>query len=175
MMKYSRRRLEILFCLLVSVGSTFAVAQPSKEGIEKIKEEWTKSFNSKNLTKLMSLYADDAEIMPPTGERIAGKEKVAAYFKQLFDSATTVDTKVASESTYAAGELGYDSGTYEQTVTRGGTTISGGVTISGNVKIQGGGARSISSGSYLVVLKHKSNNWLIVEQASTQKPQQSTP
>jgi ketosteroid isomerase-like protein len=169
------RRLAILFCLLVSVVSTFAAAQPSKEGIDKVREEWTNSFNSKNLPKLMSLYADDAAVMPPTGERIVGKEKVAAYFKQLFDSTTAVDVKVVSESTHAAGELGYDSGTYEQTVTRSGTTISGKVVLSGNVKIQGGGVRSVSSGSYLVVLKYESNNWQIVEQASTQKPQQSTP
>ncbi len=175
MRKNTGRRLGNLFCLLVAVGSTFAVAQASKEGIEKVREEWTKSFNSKNLTTLMSLYADDATLMPPTGERIVGKERVAAYFKELFESATAVDAKVASESTHAAGELGYDSGTYEQTVIRGGTTIRGNVVISGNVKIQGGGSRSISSGSYLVVLKYESHHWLIVEQASTQKPQQSTP
>src|ERR1700722_19486885 len=100
MRKKTGRKLEILFCLLVSVGSTFAVAQPSKEGIEKVREEWTKNFNSKNLTKLMSLYADDAAIMPPTGERIVGKEKVAAYFKLLFDSATAVDAKVTAHSTH---------------------------------------------------------------------------
>jgi hypothetical protein len=123
----------------------------------------------------MSLYAEDAAIMPPTGERIVGKEKVAAYFKQLFDSATSVDAKVTSESTHAVGELGYDSGTYEETIVGGGTKISGKVVISGNVKIQGGGSRSISNGCYLVVLKYESDNWLIVEQASTQKLQKSAP
>jgi ketosteroid isomerase-like protein len=169
MRKRRIQRCAILVGLLISAGSTVAPAQKTEDGIEKIRAEWVNSFKSKNLEKLMSLYADDAAVMPPTGERIVGKEKVTAYFKNLFDSATTLDVKVGSEITKSDGELGYDSGSYEQVVMRGGTKISGGVVISGNVTIQGGGSREVSNGSYLVVLRHESNNWVIIQQVSTQR------
>jgi len=151
------------------LSCSLVAAQKPDEGIAKARAAWENSFNSKDLPGLMSLYADDAALLATSGERIVGKDKIAAYFKALFDSSSTLHVKLNSETTASASDLGYDSGTYEEVVTHaGGTTISGNVVVSGNVQISGGGeSREISNGSYLFVLTRKAGKWLFTQQAWT--------
>lgn len=76
------------------LGCSLAAAQKPDEGIAKAKAAWESNFNSKNLPGLMSLYAEDAEMLPPSEDRLVSKDKIAAYFKALFDSASTVYVKL---------------------------------------------------------------------------------
>jgi ketosteroid isomerase-like protein len=125
------------------LGCSLADAQKPNEDIAKARAAWESDFNSKDVPGLMSLYAEDAALLPPSGERIIGKDKIAAYFKTLFGSSSTLHVKLDSENTANASDLGYDSGTYEEVVTHaGGVTLGGGVVVSGGVQISGGGSQT---------------------------------
>jgi ketosteroid isomerase-like protein len=155
-----------------SLGCSLAAAQKPDEGIAKAKAAWENNFNSKNLPGLMSLYAEDAELMPPSEGRIAGKTKIAAYFKALFDSASTVYVKLDSNTASDSADLGYDSGSYENYIIYGGATNSAGSAgASGNAQTGvGGGSREVASGCYLFVLTRKAGRWLFAQQAWTMGP-----
>jgi ketosteroid isomerase-like protein len=163
------------FALVLAIFLSCSVvgAQKPDEGIAKARALWENSFNSKDVSGLMSLYSDDAALLPASGERIVGKEKIAAYFKALFDSSSGVHIKLDSDTAVGSADLGYDSGSYEEIATHAaGTVISGNVVVSGNVQISGGGeSRQVSNGSYLFVLTRKAGRWLFVQQAWTLHPQ----
>jgi ketosteroid isomerase-like protein len=150
------------------LGCSLAAAQKPDEGIAKARAAWESNFNSKNLPGLMSLYAEDAEMLPPSEDRLVGKDKIAAYFKALFDSASTVYVKLDSHTAVDSADLGYDSGSYENYIIYGGAPNSGASAgASGSVTTGGGGSREVASGSYLFVLTHKAGKWLFVQQAWT--------
>jgi hypothetical protein len=107
-------------------------------------------------------------------------------FKQTFASASRLTINPTSYETDSSGDLGFDSGQYEETVVTGldeemrkraGRTLfsiptavapAGNVTASGLVTMRVGGTQSIRRGSYLVVLKRQAGKWLIVQQATTE-------
>jgi ketosteroid isomerase-like protein len=146
------------------LSCSLATAQKPDDGIAKARAAWQNDFNSKDLPGLMSLYAEDAALLVPPGDRIVGKEKIEAYFKALFDSSSALHVKLDSETAASVADLGYDSGTYEQVVTHGvGTTLRGSVTLSGNAQISGGESRDVSNGWYLFVLTRKAGKWLFTQ------------
>jgi uncharacterized protein (TIGR02246 family) len=86
---------------------------PSTEAdVEAIKaaiEEWEVAWNSQDMEKLLSLYADDAVRMPPNEVEEVGKNAIRASFQQSFDEMTAegggeaVDVRVAGDLAYARG------------------------------------------------------------------------
>jgi ketosteroid isomerase-like protein len=155
--------------LLSSLPAAPQVSGSTHAPICQARREWIEAFNHKDLTALMALYAGDAVLLPPSGERVIGKDNISAYFKRLFDSATTLTIKLDSDQSDTAGQLGYDSGRYEGTVGHGGAIIFGGAVISGGV-ISGGGGLRKHLGNYLVILKGQAAAWLIVQQAIAEVP-----
>ena len=157
-----------------SITATAQIAAGGSDPIAHVREQWVKSFDAKNLNGLIALYADDAALLVPSGERLSGKDKIVTHFRELFSSASALTITLDSVKTDSSGELGYDSGQYEEAITHGGgVAISGNVTISGNASISGGGGRTQKRGTYLVVLKRERGNWLIAQQAITEAPQPS--
>ena len=138
------------------------------EPIDHVRAEWIRDFNAKNLSSLMALYSHDAALLPPSGERIAGQDKIAVYFNQLFGAASRVFIKPESDNTDISGDLGFDSGHYEETVKRpgGGSAMTN--SSMANSSIGGGGGQTQQTGSYLVVLRRQTGKWLIVQQAFTE-------
>ena len=164
---------------LVSVLLTsFAVpflAQSDADPAGQLREKWVKSWNSKQLDELLKLYAEDAVLSPPSGERIVGTDKIRIYFKAIFDGASSLNIRVDSKKEYASGELEYDNGVYEDTVTRaGGVSFGGNIALGGNLAVGGGGGKSTTQGSYLVVVRRDNGRWLIVQQATTEVTQSAT-
>jgi ketosteroid isomerase-like protein len=156
-----------LISLAVFVSSI--VAQSGVENINQTRMQWVNNWNAKQLDGVMALYTENTVLVPPNGDRIVGKDKIRAYFKQILDSATTMTIKVSSEKTDSSGDLGYDGGSYEQTIVRGGgAVISGKAVVSGNAVIGGGGGQTKTTGNYLVVLRRETGKWLIVQQAITE-------
>ncbi|MCU1299782.1 MAG: Ketosteroid isomerase [Candidatus Sulfotelmatobacter sp.] len=172
-------RRSFLFCgclLLITSVPAFSqrTTQNSTAGtIADVRSEWVKNFIAKSITDLVALYSDDAALLLPSGERIVGKDKITAYFKQIFDSASGLRIKLDSDKTDSSGELGFDSGRYEETITQaGGGTVMSGIVASGIV-VSGGGSQSEHRGSYLSVLRRQTERWLIVQQATTETAQTS--
>jgi ketosteroid isomerase-like protein len=150
--------------LLIGLMPVLAQAQNSADKVSEVRTEWIRTFNAKNLTGVVALYSDDAVILPPTGERIAGKPDITAYFKRLFNSPASLNIQLNSKNTDSSVELAYDSGTYEET-SRTGAGVS-------QLLLTGAGGPDIQTkqeGNYLWVLKSQANKLLIVQQASTEK------
>ena len=151
------------------IASVVAVAQTQTNGIDQVRKQWVQAFNAKDSQALRDLYDQNAVLMPPTGERIVGKEKITEYFGQMFASASRLTMNPESDRSDSSGDLGFDGGHYEETVVTGGG-IRGAI-IRGAVIQGGGGTQSVHRGNYLVVLKRLTGKWLIVQQATTEVPQ----
>lgn len=159
----------LLVSSIILVIAAPDVAQSSSDPTEQVRNKWEKSWNAKQLDALMTLYANDSALLPPSGEHIVGKENIRTYFKNTFDSVSTLTVTLASQTSDSSGQLVYDSGSYDETIVPSGTTISGKTSISGSVSISGGGGiPQKTHGSYLVVLRREANKLLIVQQAVTQ-------
>jgi ketosteroid isomerase-like protein len=159
----------LLVSSIILVIAAPDVAQSSSDPTEQVRNEWEKSWNAKQLDTLMSLYANDSALLPPSGARIVGKENIRAHFKNIFDSASTLTITLTSQTSGSSGQLAYDSGSYDETIRPHGTTISGKTSISGSVSISGGGGvPQKARGSYLIVLRREANKLLIVQQAVTE-------
>jgi uncharacterized protein (TIGR02246 family) len=127
-----------------------AAARGQTTGVAQISERWAKEWGAKNLAAVIALYADDAVFLPSTGSRVTGR----AAIRDLFEKALATNTSnlhVRSKVTEQSGDLAYERGEYEETMTSAGVTRSG-------------------QGNYLVILRRNGNQWLIVEHMWTDIP-----
>jgi uncharacterized protein (TIGR02246 family) len=56
-----------------------AMAQ-SKAVIQKLNDAWMAAFNKGDGTAVAALYAEDAYLLPPGGDMIKGRDKIAAFW-----------------------------------------------------------------------------------------------
>jgi len=105
--------------------------------LAKIREAWVQDLRSKQLEPILKFYAPDAVFLQPTGERLTGS--------------AALRTLLHSHNLETSGDLAYDSGDFQETL----TTIATGAKIN-------------SKGSYIIVFRRQaSGNWQIVQQAWT--------
>ncbi len=65
-------------------------------------DAWDKAHNSGDIERLMSLYTDDAVMIPPNEPAVVGKEAIQGYFQQSFGQFTeekslVVDVKIGGD------------------------------------------------------------------------------
>ncbi len=91
-----------------------------------------------------ALYREDAVEMPPCEPAVDGRQAIEQHYRDLFKGSAriTAFTLVHSEST-AAGEVGYDVGTYRQTL-----WLSSGASIE-------------ETGKFTVIVKRTDRDWKI--------------
>lgn len=108
------RLLVSMTCLLV-LG---ACAQEGSSGdpseITSRSDAWDTALNAKDIDTLVSLYTDDARVMPPGYPLSTGSEAVREAFSGMIAAGftgtlTPVETRVA-------GDIGYNVGTFELTM-----------------------------------------------------------
>ena len=76
------------------------------------------AWNSKDLEKVLSFYADDATVMYPNMPAIVRKDALRAYEKQFFDDPSfTMQAQIISLDVAQSGDLGYTQGTETVTTT----------------------------------------------------------
>jgi len=127
-----------------------AAARGQTTDVAQVSERWAKEWGAKNLAAVIALYADDPVFLPATGTRVTGRAAIRNLFEQAL-ATNTSNLHVRSKVTEQSGDLAYDSGEYEETMTSAGVTRSG-------------------QGNYLVVLRRNGNQWLIVEHMWTDVP-----
>ena len=134
----------------VSIQSQL-VGTRSAPDVARLSERWAKEWSAKNLDSVIALYAEDAVFLTATGSRVTGRAAIRDLFEKAL-AANTSDLSVHSKVTEQSGNLAYDSGEYEETMTSGGVKRSG-------------------RGHYLVVFRRNSKNqWQIVEHMWTDAP-----
>ena len=82
----------------------------------------------------MALYWADAVLLIGKGERFEGPSAIIDYLRTIHGQAN--DLKLTVDKFGSCWDLGYDSGSFQNSVTSGGTVISGRTAISGNVSIE---------------------------------------
>ena len=113
----------ILFCFLIALTSSTAVAQTNKAApaaaddaatkeIRGWLERWTKAFSMKDADAVMALYADDLvayDVVPPL--QYIGKAAYRADYQQFFSQYDSdLKVEVRDLQIGATGDLGYAAG-----------------------------------------------------------------
>lgn len=128
----------------------FALQSAANPGFAPLRQEWAHNLHDKRVDASVAEYAEDADFIDPTGNRVHG----TAGLRQLFQTVTTTfdsDLVFDSKRVETSGDLAYDSGTYKETLTTHAT-----------------GKAQQMTGSYLTVYRRgKDGEWLIVEQVWT--------
>jgi ketosteroid isomerase-like protein len=154
------RRAAIAFLVFATIlapnFSPSATASPQTSTLvtlAKIREAWVQDLRTKQLEPILKFYTQDAVFFQPTGERITGSAALRTLFQTImatFDS----DLTLHSQNLETSGDLAYDSGDFQETL----TTIAS-------------GAKTSAKGSYVIIFKRQaSGGWQIVQHIWTGTP-----
>jgi ketosteroid isomerase-like protein len=159
----SRRVVTAFLTFATILGSTFsptATAAPQASTLltlNKIREAWVQALHTKQLEPILKFYASDAVFLQPTGERITGSAALRTLFQTIMATFNS-DLSLHSQNLETSGDLAYDSGDFEESL----TTIAT-------------GAKIISKGSYIIIFKRQPNgSWQIVQHVWTGAPPPGT-
>ncbi|HWY16421.1 MAG TPA: nuclear transport factor 2 family protein [Rhizomicrobium sp.] len=142
-MKLTVSMIAVFGCVLLSASSPAHAAGS-------LSEKWAADWSAKKLDAVIALYAPEPVFLPTIGPRWVGLAAIRKNFAGLLDN---YDPHVVLHSleTARSGTLGYDSGTYEETI----TPVKGGKPIP-------------SRGAYLFLFRReKGGAWKILEQTWT--------
>jgi uncharacterized protein (TIGR02246 family) len=113
--------------------------------IKAVADAYVKASLARNAKAVAALYTDDAVEMPPNAPMIKGRSAIEQNYQKEFSSGNTLSAfSLTHIQTEAAGDLGYDAGTYQQTMTRTGAT-----------------APISDTGKYVVILKRAGGAWKV--------------
>lgn len=104
-----RRVSGVVLSIALLAGCAAPGAQESAE-IAAGAEAWQERFQAADMDGLVSLYTEDARLLPPNGEMVSGHEAIRADFQAMIDAGLTGELQTIEAM--AAGDLGYRVGTY---------------------------------------------------------------
>jgi peptidoglycan/xylan/chitin deacetylase (PgdA/CDA1 family) len=139
-------------CAIVVSAQSSHLAYPddAKDPFAALRQQWARNLHHKRVDALVAEYTPDAEFINPDGSRVHGTADLRHLFETvtaMFDSDPVFDSKHVEVS----GDLGYDSGTYQESLT-----------------VRATGKAQRASGSYLTIYhRGKDGAWLIAEQVWT--------
>ena len=147
----------ILFAPALSHSASDAPQASTLETLAKLREAWVQDLRTKKLEPILKFYAADAVFLQPTGERIAGSAALRNLFQNIMATFNS-DLNLHSQNLETSGDLAYDSGDFQESL----TTIAT-------------GAKIISKGSYIIIYKRQfDGSWQIVQHAWTGIPPAGT-
>jgi uncharacterized protein (TIGR02246 family) len=136
----------MLFAVLITLASigTFADTKSDIAALEAVDRAWAAAFNAADADALAASYDENAVLMPPAGIAITGRAAIREYLKKGSDGAMKAGMKynlAPKPAGGAAGNVGWQSGTYTVTDKLGGV---------------------IERGKYLSVSTKKNGKWVYV-------------
>jgi ketosteroid isomerase-like protein len=155
-------RATIAFLAFAILAPTFSptAAAPQASTIvtlAKIREDWVYDLRTKQLEAILKFYAPDAVFLLPSGDRITGSAALRTLFQNIMATFHS-DLTLHSQNLETSGDLAYDSGDFQETL----TTIATGAKIN-------------SKGSYIIIFKRQPNgSWQIVQHVWTGTPPPGT-
>ncbi len=85
---------------------------------------WTEAVKVKDLEALVSLYTDDATILPEEGESVSGKDAVRAFYRDWFaKSDKLIEEKFENINSSQSGNLIIDSTKFSGTLVKDGKEV----------------------------------------------------
>ena len=89
-----------------------------EQAIRTLEIEWSRTFGSKDLDRLISFYAEDAVLFPPGEPGASGKEAIRASIAKLVAMpGLTLSFETSKVEVARAGDLAYAHGTYSMSMT----------------------------------------------------------
>ena len=79
--------------------------------IESLRDEFIALNNASDAAGLAGLYTNDAVLMPPNQEAVAGNQAIESWFQTTFDQ-FTIEFTLASDELEVVGDLAFDGGSY---------------------------------------------------------------
>ena len=156
----SRRGAIAFLAFATILAPTFSAAAPQASTtvtLAKIREAWVYDLRTKQLEPILKFYAPDAVFLLPSGDRITGSAALRTLFQNIMATFHS-DLTLHSQNLETSGDLAYDSGDFQETL----TTIAT-------------GAKITSKGSYIIIFKRQSNGgWQIVQHVWTGTPPPGT-
>ena len=125
-----------------------ALSQTARAGavdpaIVKVGDGYVKATLAGDVKAIVALYADDAVEMPPNQPPVKGKAAIEQYYVKEMAAAKLTAFTLTHLETVASGDVGYDVGTYTQTVTtKDGKAIN-------------------ATGKYTVIVKRSGSDWKV--------------
>jgi ketosteroid isomerase-like protein len=157
------RRTAIAFLAFATIlAPTFSPAATAPQAstivtLAKIREAWVQDLRTKQLEPILRFYAPDAVFLQPNGERITGSAALRSLFQTIMATFNS-DLTLNSQNLETSGDLAYDSGDFQESL----TTIATGAKIN-------------SKGSYIIIFKRQPNrSWQIVQHVWTGTPPPGT-
>jgi ketosteroid isomerase-like protein len=142
-----------IFAPTASPTATAAPQASTLVTLAKIREAWVQDLRAKQLEPILKFYAPDAVFLQPTGERVTGSAALRTLFQTIMATFNS-DLALHSQNLETSGDLAYDSGGFQETL----TTIATGAKIS-------------AKGCYIIIFKRQPNgSWQIVQHVWTGTP-----
>jgi uncharacterized protein (TIGR02246 family) len=133
--------LTVLLAGFVAQSVRAQTAAPAPE-IVKVADAYVKAALANDAKAVAALYTDDAVEMPPFQPMVKGKANIEQYYVKQFSGPVKVKSfSLTHLDTKASGEVGYDVGTYAQTMS--------------------GGEHPVDAGKYVVILRRSGNEWKV--------------
>ena len=101
--------------LIISVISAFA-ADELRAQVEAANAAWTSAFNSKDVDKMTSLYADDAILLPAGRSPVKGKDAISKHWRGVFERLANSQTAFETIEARREGPIVYVVGRWEASV-----------------------------------------------------------
>ena len=158
----SRRAAAVFLAFATILAPTFSPTASAPQAstivaLARIREAWVQDLRTKQLEPILKFYAPDAVFLQPTGERITGSAALRTLFQNIMATFNS-DLALKSQNLETSGDLAYDSGDFQETL----TTIAT-------------GAKITSKGSYVIIFKRQPNgSWQIVQHVWTGTPPPGT-
>lgn len=110
--------LTLLGLVLVLVGCQPAAdnLEADREAIEELVAGLGRTITAGDMEGVMSLYTDDAILLPPNGASLIGKEAMRAWQETNFEG-HSFEFKIDSEEIVISGDLAFSRGTLSLTAT----------------------------------------------------------
>jgi ketosteroid isomerase-like protein len=106
--------------ILIAAGimTGTALAQSAAPEIVKTREAYAAATNAGDIKSIVRLYTEDGVELPPNEAMVKGSAALEKHYTGLFKG-NAVKLSLTGIETTSAGDIGYDVGTYSQTITPG--------------------------------------------------------
>jgi len=134
----------VVLVSLVIMGGQVRGQGGSDPAVKAIADSYVKASLAGDAKAIAALYADDATEMPPNQPSIKGRAAIEQYYTKTMTGVKLTTFTIAHVESRASGDVAYDVGTYQQSLTPPGATTP--------VK---------ESGKYVVLLKRTGGAWKV--------------
>jgi len=126
-----------------ALGGVVATAQPWAPSPQfQVSSDLAAALREKDVAKTLALLSDRAVLLPPSGETLSGRAEIERFLKERLERGA-LTLAIVSTGSAAAETLGFDSGTFEFTVT------------------PAKGEPKKGRGTYLMILRQSDGKWRI--------------